>query len=114
MQYSNSVQFDLFFSSPFSTGGISWGGCSGVSSLWLVASVVCGSSLAEGPSVCGSAVCVQLIGASAMGGCGGAENKVCEKVQMCLDWKFNKNTEELKYKRQIEPNIYVYISVYIQ
>ena len=47
--------------------------------------MVCGSSLAEGPSVCGSAVCVQLIGASAMGGCGGAENKVCEKVQMCLD-----------------------------
>lgn len=33
--------------------------------------MVCGSGLVEGPSICGAAVCVQLIGASTMAGCRG-------------------------------------------
>lgn len=60
------------------------------------------SGLVEGPSVCGAAVCVQLIGASAMAGCEGQKQqkqKTCEMTEMChteKKTKFNTNTEELR------------------
>lgn len=40
--------------------------------------MVCSSGLVEGPSVCGAAVCVQLIGASTMGGCRGQKKSLYE------------------------------------
>lgn len=66
-----SFQSDLSSSSPSSAGSVSCTGRRGEPLLSLVASVVCGSGLDEDPSVCGGAVCVQLMGARTRAGCRG-------------------------------------------
>lgn len=47
--------------------------------------MVCGSGLVEGPSVCGAAVCVQLIGASTMAGCRGQKESVYIRWLNCVE-----------------------------
>lgn len=85
MLYKQSFQSHLLPSRSSSAGGLSWGGWRVESALGLVASVVCGSALAGGTSICGAAVCVQLIGWRTMAGCRWTERSVCMRWLHCAE-----------------------------
>lgn len=45
--------------------------------------MVCDSGLVKGPSICGAAVCVQLIGVSTMAGCRGQKQILYKMAELC-------------------------------